>query len=189
MFIILYICIRKELNTLKPENLHSNMSIRIIESFKNKILIPFRLIPKDGITPETMAFSVTLGIISGIFPVIGMTTVLSIGLTMLFRQNLLVVQAVQWILALVQVLLIIPFMKFGAFLLHQSVVHISMAQINHAFQPGMLSGIKAVGIFHLYGILSWLIVVIPAGVVLYFGFLFVFQRKSRKVTGSILIQN
>jgi uncharacterized protein (DUF2062 family) len=138
-------------------------------------------VPKDGLTPENLAFSVTLGIISGIFPVIGMTTLLSIVLTMLFRQNLIIVQSVQWILALVQVLLIIPFMQFGAYLLHQSVVHINMEQISHAFQPGMISGIKTVGIFHLYGIFTWLILIIPAGAASYYGFLFVFQRKSKKV--------
>lgn len=137
--------------------------------------------PKEGLTPEKLAFSITLGIISGIFPVLGMTTLLSIILTMLFRQNLLVVQSVQWILALVQILLIIPFMQFGAFLLNQNGIHINMQQINHAFQPGLLSGIKTVGLFHLYGILTWLILAIPASAVSYYGFLFVFQRKGKKV--------
>lgn len=153
--------------------------MNIVDTVKHKILIPFHLVPKDGISPENLAFSVTLGIISGIFPIIGMTTVLSIVLTMLFRQNLLVVQSVQWILALVQVLLIIPFMQFGAYIVNAQTLHISMAQINHAFQPGILSGIKTVGIFHLYGILTWLILVIPAGAISYFGFLLIFQRKAK----------
>lgn len=155
------------------------MSDKIIETFTNKVLIPFRLVPKDGLTPEKLAFSVTLGIISGIFPVLGMTTLLSIILTMLFRQNLLVVQSVQWILALAQILLIIPFMQFGAFVLNQHGVNINMQQINHAFQPGILSGLRTVGIFHLYGILTWFILIIPASAVSYFGFLFVFQRKEK----------
>lgn len=165
------------------------MAHKIVESFTHKFLVPFRLVPKDGLTPEKLAFSVTLGIVSGIFPVIGMTTLLSILLTMLFRQNLLIVQAVQWVLALFQVLLIIPFMQLGAYILNVHAIHISMAQINHAFQPGMLSGIKTVGIFHLYGMLSWLILAFPAGAVSYFGFLFIFQRKSRKVARSIVVQN
>jgi len=156
------------------------MSVKIIESFRDKVLIPFRLVPKEGLSPEKLAFSITIGIISGIFPVLGMTTVLSLLLAMIFRQNLLVVQSVQWILALAQIMLIIPFMQFGAFLLNQNGIHINMQQINHAFQPGMLSGIKTLGLFHLYGILSWLILVIPAGAASYFGFLFVFQRKEKK---------
>jgi len=154
------------------------MPFKIVETFTNKILIPFRLVPKEGLSPEKIAFSVTIGIISGIFPVLGMTTVLSLLLTMLFRQNLLIVQSVQWIMALAQIFLIIPFMQFGAFLLNPNVVHISMQQINHAFQPGMLTGIKTVGIFHLYGIFSWMILVIPAGAISYYIFLSVFQKRN-----------
>lgn len=158
------------------------MSVKLlVEFFTQKVLIPFRLVPKDGLTPEKLAFSVTIGIVSGIFPVLGMTTLLSILLTMLFRQNLLVVQSVQWILGLVQILLIIPFMQLGAFLLNQKVLHISMAQINHAFQPGLLAGIKTVGIFHLYGILTWAILAIPASAVSYYAFLTILQKKNQKL--------
>jgi uncharacterized protein (DUF2062 family) len=156
------------------------MPLKIIDSIKCKFLIPFRLVPKDGLTPEKLAFSVTLGIVTGIFPVIGMTTLLSLLFTMLFRQNLLIVQSVQWVVALIQIMLIIPFMQFGAYMLNHNALQISMAQINHAFQPGVISGIKAVGIFHLYGILTWLLLVIPAGSVSYFGFLFIFQQKISK---------
>jgi len=156
------------------------MPLKIIDSIKSKFLIPFRLVPKDGLTPEKLAFSVTLGIVTGIFPVIGMTTLLSLLFTMLFRQNLIIVQSVQWIVALIQIMLIIPFMQFGAYMLNHNALHISMAQINHAFQPGVISGIKAVGIFHLYGILTWLLLVIPAGTVSYFGFLLIFQQKISK---------
>jgi len=155
--------------------------LKIAESIKSRILIPFRLFPKKGLTPEKIAFSLTLGLISGLFPGIGMTTVISIGLTLLFRQNLLIVQSVQWILALVQIVLIIPFMRFGAFLLNHNVVHITMNQINHAFQPGMVSGIKTLGVFHLYGIFTWIILAIPAGIIFYFTFLAVLQKRARSL--------
>ncbi len=156
------------------------MSFKIAESFSTKILIPFRLVPKDGLTAEKLALSITIGIISGVFPVIGMTTILSILLTILFRQNLLVVQSVQWILALFQVLLIIPFMQFGAFLLSQD-AHITLAQITNAFNLGMVSGIRTIGIFYLYAILTWTILAIPAAAVSYFSLLVVFQKKNGKV--------
>ncbi len=153
------------------------MSLKIVESFTNKILIPFRLVPKDGLTAEKLALSITIGIVSGIFPVIGMTTILSILLTMLFRQNLLVVQSVQWILAMFQVLLIIPFMQFGAYLLSQD-VQITMAQITNAFHNGLFSGIRTIGMFHLYAILTWVILAIPAAAVSYFSLLAVFHKKN-----------
>ena len=160
--------------------------MKIVESIKDRILIPFRLLPKEGLTPEKIAFSLTIGILSGLFPVIGLTTVISIVLTLLFRQNLLIVQSVQWLLALVQVLLIIPFMRFGAFLLKHDVVHITMKQINDAFQPGVVSGLKTVGLFHLYGIFTWILLAIPAGIIFYYSFLAVFQKRIR--SQEILIQ-
>lgn len=160
--------------------------MKIAESIKERILIPFRLLPKEGLAPEKVAFSLTIGIISGLFPVIGLTTVISIVLTLLFRQNLLIVQSVQWLLALVQVFLIIPFMRLGAFLLNHDVVHITIKQINHAFQPGVVSGLKTVGMFHLYGVFSWIILAIPAGIIFYYSFLAVFQKRIR--SQEILIQ-
>jgi len=153
--------------------------LKIIESLKNKILIPFRLVPKDGLTPEKLAFSVTIGIVAGLFPVIGTTTILSLLLTLVFRQNLLVVQSVQWITGLAQVLLIIPFMQFGAYILNHQHFHINVEQITLAFQPGILTGIKTIGIYHLYGILSWAILALPVGVISYFSFLGIFHRVAR----------
>ena len=134
--------------------------------------------PAEGLTPEKIAFSITIGVISGIFPVFGATTILSLLLTLLFRQNLFVVQSVQWIMALFQVLLIVPFMQFGSFLLNRQSLHISIEQIKLAFQPGIVSGLKALGVLHLYGILSWSIIVLPVGLISYFVFLTFFKKKS-----------
>ena len=154
------------------------MTLKIVESITKRILIPFRLIPKDGLTAEKLAFSATIGIVAGIFPVIGVTTILSLFLTMLFRQNLLVVQSVQWLMALVQLLLIIPFMQFGAYILNVQTLHINMDQINLAFQPGFFAGLKTVGVFHLYAILTWTILSVPTGAISYFTLRAVFQKKS-----------
>lgn len=154
--------------------------MKIVKSFQNKILIPFRLVPKEGLTSEKLAFSITIGILSGLFPVFGATTLLSLFLTMLFRQNLLVVQSVQWLMALFQLMLIIPFMNFGAFLLNQPDLNINIEQIKLAFQPGMFSGIKTIGIFHLYAVFTWTMLAIPVGSILYFAFLSVFRKKEQK---------
>jgi len=154
------------------------MSYKIVESLTTKILIPFRLTPGAGLTPEKLAFSVTIGIVAGLFPVIGTTTLLSLLLTLLFRQNIVIVQSVQWLLALLQIILIVPFMQIGAFLLNEQSIHINLNQINQAFQPGVLSGIKTIGIFQLYAILSWMILAIPASAISYFTLKAVFHRKK-----------
>ena len=121
---------------------------RIIEPIKRKVLIPFKIIPREGLTPEKLALSVTIGIVSGLFPVIGFTTMLGLALTAAFRQNLALVQSVSWLLSLVQLLLIIPLMRMGAMLWNQENIHITFGQMELAFQPGVLSGLQTIGVFH-----------------------------------------
>ncbi|MEI8046974.1 MAG: DUF2062 domain-containing protein [Bacteroidota bacterium] len=152
--------------------------MKIVDSIINKFLIPFRLVPAEGLSPEKLAFSVTIGIICGIFPVFGTTTMLSLLLTGLFRQNLLVVQSVQWTMALFQIILIIPFMQFGAFLLNQQQLHINIEQVKLAFHPGMIAGIKTIGIFHLYGILTWSLLLFPLAAASYFICLAIFKKRK-----------
>lgn len=154
------------------------MYLSTVKSLTNKALVTFRLSPKAGLTPEKLAFSVTIGIIAGVFPVLGATTLVSFLLTLLFRQNIAIVQSVQWLFALLQIILIIPFMQFGALLLNQQAIHISMHEINVAFQPGFFSGIKAIGIFQLYAVLSWTILAIPASAISYFTLRAVFNMKK-----------
>lgn len=151
---------------------------KIIEPIKNRILIPFRIIPRDGLTPEKMALSVTIGIISGLFPVIGFTTLVGLALTAALRQNLVLVQSVSWLLGLFQLLLIIPLMRFGALVWDQHNIHITLGQMQHAFQPGIMSGLQTIGIFHLYGILAWFILIIPTGAFSYYTLLLAFRKRS-----------
>lgn len=151
---------------------------RLIEPIKNRVLIPFRIIPREGLPPEKLALSVSIGIISGLFPVIGFTTLLGLALTAAFRQNLALVQSVSWFLSLLQLLLIIPLMRMGALLWDQHNIHITLGQMEQAFQPGILSGLQTIGIFHLYGILAWCVFVIPAGAFSYYALLMAFRRRS-----------
>jgi uncharacterized protein (DUF2062 family) len=151
---------------------------KLLGTVRDKFLVPFRLIPEGGIPPDKMAFSITLGVVTGVFPVLGATTAISLLLTMLFRQNVLVVQSVQWIMAMLQVILIVPFMQLGALILKARSVDISLHQINISFQHGFFTGIKTVGVLHLYAIFTWTLLSIPAAFILYYTFRAVFRKKK-----------
>ncbi len=89
-------------------------------------------------------------------------------------------------MALFQLALIIPFMKFGVFMLNRRAIHISIEQINLAFQPGFAEGIKTIGIFHLYGIFTWVLLALPLGALSYFILVTVFRKKSPSEDISLL---
>jgi len=157
------------------------MDKNILQKFRDKLLVPIRLVPKNGLSAEKLAFSIAIGIVAGLFPVIGATTVVSLLLTWIFKQNILVVQSVQWALALVQVLLIVPFIRLGAFILQVPRCSISIEQINLAFKPGVLEGIKAIGVLQLYGIFTWLLIAVPLGAICYFSALKIFKKKNQSI--------
>lgn len=152
----------------------------LYNKFRQKVLIPFKIIPKEGLSTEKIALSVTLGILSGIFPVIGATTAVGLLLLAALKQNLVTVQAVSWFMSPIQLLSIIPFMRAGAWILHKSPVHITLNQIMLAFEPGWWIGLKNLGILHLYAALAWVVFALPAGFVLYYIALGITSLINRK---------
>jgi uncharacterized protein (DUF2062 family) len=152
----------------------------LFRKFRQKVLIPFKIIPKDGLSNQKIALSVTIGIVSGIFPVIGGTTAVGLLLLAAMKQNLVTVQAVSWLMSPIQLLSIIPFMRTGAWILHKSPVHITLNQIMLAFEPGWWMGLKNLGILHLYAALAWAVFALPAGFVLYYSALAITSLMNRK---------
>jgi uncharacterized protein (DUF2062 family) len=153
---------------------------KIYQKIRHKILIPLRIIPKEGLSNEKLALSITLGILSGMFPVIGGTTAVGLMMLAVLRQNLVTVQAVSWIVSPFQLLSIIPLMRLGSWILQKSPVRITLNQIILAFEPGIWAGLKNLGILHIYAVLAWLLIALPAGIVFNFIFLFFFRYFSRK---------
>jgi uncharacterized protein (DUF2062 family) len=155
---------------------------KLLDSIKNKILIPFKIIPRQGLSSEKLALSFTIGIVAGSFPVIGLTSVLSLLILMVLKQNFTIVQAMNWIVAPFQLVMIIPFMRLGAIVLFKDNLNITFAHIIKAFEPGIWEGLLTLGMLHVYGVLGWIIIALPAAVILYFFFfvLFSYLRKMKQ---------
>ncbi len=157
--------------------------------FRNKILIPFKVIPKEGLSNEKIAMSLTIGVVSGFFPVVGGTTAIGFALLMIMKQNIAVVQAVNWIMAPLQLVTVIPFMRLGSSVFMKDHVSITIRQIVHAFEPGFWSGLKTVGMLHFYGVLAWTIIALPAGFLVYFLVIMLLRFIQKRKPVRILVNN
>ena len=124
-------------------------------------LHPYRTILKEGVPIEKLISSISVGTVSGLFPLIGLTSVVCFFLTIARKQNAVIAQTINWLLTPVQLLLIIPFMRLGATLLMREPIKITLKEIINAFSEGVLHGFATVGILHVYAILSWAIIAIP----------------------------
>jgi uncharacterized protein (DUF2062 family) len=72
---------------------------------------------KQGIAPDRLALCVAIGIVVGNIPILGVSTILCTLIALLFRLNLAAMQAVQAAMAPTQLLLIIPYVRLGEWLL------------------------------------------------------------------------
>jgi len=73
---------------------------------------------KQGISPDRLALCVAIGVVVGNIPILGVSTILCTLIALLFRLNLPAMQLVQAAMAPTQLLLIIPFVRLGEWMLH-----------------------------------------------------------------------
>jgi uncharacterized protein (DUF2062 family) len=156
--------------------------------YSSKVLIPVSNIRKQGFSSETLALSISIGIIGGAFPVLGIASYICLIMTLSFRQNFIIVQLVNWLVYPLQILLLIPFMKLGNSILTGSDLTITIHQVVVAFQSGLLNGIKLIGIISLYGVIAWAVIAIPTMFILYSLFLLLFRNIKRiKLKSSMVV--
>jgi uncharacterized protein (DUF2062 family) len=79
-----------------------------------RVMLPFLALLRMGATPRRLAWSIALGIVIGINPLIGSTSLLCLGLAALFRLNLAASQLANHLRYPLQIALVIPFLRVGA---------------------------------------------------------------------------
>lgn len=150
------------------------------EYLRNKIVIPFIELLKQGITPEKLALSVALGFIIGIIPLIGVSTAICLVLSLLLDLNIIAIQIVNYIAYPLQLVFYIPFIRAGEFILGNQSSNLTISYIKELFDKGFIPALKVLGHANLLGILVWLIITVPVTLVFYFVFLKVFRTFSLK---------
>lgn len=81
-------------------------------------VLPIVALLRMGATPRTLAWSVALGLLIGINPILGSTTVLCLILSFVFRLNIVASQIANHVVFPLQLVLVIPFIRTAASLFH-----------------------------------------------------------------------
>jgi uncharacterized protein (DUF2062 family) len=129
----------------------------MIAFLQRRILLPIRALLIEGVTPQKIALSLTFGIVLGIFPVIGTTTLLCLAAVFLFRLNLPAVQLVNYFVYPVQIALILPFIRAGEFLLRTTRTSLSLTQMMATYNANHLASLHLLWRLALHGIFAWAI--------------------------------
>jgi len=93
------------------------VNLRVTNWLKRTILDPLLALLRQGVAPDRLALCVAIGVVVGNIPILGVSTILCGAIALIFRLNLPAIQIVQAAMAPTQVLLIIPFVRLGEWIL------------------------------------------------------------------------
>jgi len=106
-------------------------SAAIREFFRCRFLRPLLRQLRGGVTPRRMAWSLALGMVIGINPSVGLTTLLVILIATVFGLNQIASQIGTHLVAPLHLLLFIPFIELGVHLFHTRSLPLTRRQVEH----------------------------------------------------------
>jgi len=148
----------------------------VIGAVRSRVIEPVLRLLRQGVTPKTIAVSMSAGTVIGVFPLLGSTTVLCLLLAVALRLNLIAIQTLNWLVYPLQIVLILPFIQLGQHLFGDAPFALSSDQLQAAFEQGWLQAVVDFWHLMLSGMLAWSITAVPVGVVLYYVFVLALRR-------------
>lgn len=140
----------------------------------------FVLALRQGMTPRKLALTCAFGVVIGIFPIFGTTTLLCLGVAILFRLNIPIIQLVNYLIAPLQLILILPFIKIGTFLFGLDPFPFTADQLLSMFRNDFWLVLKEAGIALAIGVGVWTMLSIPLFFLLFFMCYWLFNYWSRR---------
>ncbi len=122
---------------------------------KNRLIAPFIELLRQGMSPEKIALTIALGIMLGVTPVLGSTTLLCTLAAITLRLNLPAIQLVNAVVYPLQIILLIPFFKLGAFLFRTNAAAISLKGIEAMIHAGIWHAIGSLWILTIHALVVW----------------------------------
>jgi uncharacterized protein (DUF2062 family) len=136
---------------------------------------------RQGISPQKIALTIALGIVLGITPALGTTVMLCTVAAIVFRLNLPVIQLVNGLVYPLQLILLIPFYRVGAWMFGADVSTISLHGVVTLIRSGMWQAIRTLWVVTLHALAAWLLLGAAASGILYIVLIPVMRRIWTKI--------
>ena len=156
---------RREKRTLPPiEHWGHYHGTGMRTYIQKKAVIPVAQLLRGGITPEKMSLSIAWGVVIGIFPVVGTTTLLCAIVAIVLRLNLPVIQLANWLVYPLQLVFAAPFFLAGAYLFGGEPLTQDTQGLIVLFQNDLISAVVLLKDIILHAVLVWLCIA-PVGII------------------------
>src|SRR5579863_3755995 len=104
---------------------------------RRRIFNPLLALLSQGIAPDRLALCVAIGVVLGNVPILGISSILCAAIALAFRLNLPAIQLVQAAMAPTQILLIIPFIRLGEWIVRVPPQPVSVKEALALMAQGM----------------------------------------------------
>jgi uncharacterized protein (DUF2062 family) len=145
---------------------------------KRRLVAPLLGLLRQGVTPGKLALSVALGACIAVVPVLGVSTVMCAALALVLRLNMPAIQAVNYLLTPVQLLLIIPLLRFGEWLAGAARHPVTLESGVELLSRGVMNAVRVLWDAIVHATLGWLVLAPCAALVLYLILEPVFRRLA-----------
>ena len=108
-----------------------------------------------GATPERLAWSIAIGLLVGINPILGSTTLLCLAMAFVLRLNIAASQLGNHIVYPLQLLLVIPFIHVASRIFHTARLPLSATGLLHAAREHPVALTRQLWLWEWHAFLLW----------------------------------
>jgi|SRR5690349_11242805 len=130
---------------------------RLEQAARSRVLAPILEQLTQGLSADTIALTVAVGVCIAIIPIIGVTTALSFLAAWALRLNQPIIQAINWTSYPLQLLLIVPFIRLGEKLFHAPRMRFSLEQLVAMARADPLATVRTLGATFGHAAVAWLL--------------------------------
>ena len=123
-----------------------------------RVVLPILALLRMGASPEKLAWSIAAGLLIGINPILGSTTVLCLAIALLFRLNVAASQIGNHIVYPLELVLIIPFINMASRVFHTAPMPLSASELLHQARERPLELTRQLWLWEWHAFLLWAIV-------------------------------
>ena len=119
--------------------------------------------------PSRLSLALTSGAIIGVFPLLGITTVICAVVAAVFRLNHPAIQLANYIAFPMQLVLFFPFLAIGEAVTGKTLDEISKTKLLETFNLGFLPAVEELTQYFMLASLGWTLALVPLFAILFFG--------------------
>jgi uncharacterized protein (DUF2062 family) len=110
-----------------------------------------------GATPERLAWSIAVGVVVGVNPLVGTTTALCLALSFALRLNIVAAQIANHAMFPVELLLVVPFIRLGSRLFRTSAMPLSTSVFLQDARTSPIALVRLVWAWEWHALVVWIV--------------------------------